>query len=102
MHCFHRLSVEPDLFGGFALVTEWGRIGQGGRVERVCFSEASVAEAALSRQAARKYRLGHVCWGFAMGMMMSRYGSGATWPERIMWAIAATGGIAMVVIDDND
>lgn len=56
---FYRLSVEPDLFGGFALVTEWGRIGQGGRVERVCFSEASVAEAALPRQAARKGRRGY-------------------------------------------
>ena len=51
---------------------------------------------------ARRYRLGHVCWGFAMGMMMARYGSGATWPEWIMWALAGIGGAAMVILDDAE
>ena len=28
---FYRLDVQPDLFGGFAFVKEWGRIGARGR-----------------------------------------------------------------------
>jgi hypothetical protein len=27
-----RLDVQPDLFGGFAVVKEWGRIGARGRM----------------------------------------------------------------------
>lgn len=50
---------------------------------------------------ARRYRLGHVCWGFAMGMMVARYGGGVTWPEWVAWALAAVGVIAMVVVDDE-
>jgi predicted DNA-binding WGR domain protein len=33
MRRFYRLDVQPDLFGGFALVKEWGHIGaRGGRL----------------------------------------------------------------------
>jgi WGR domain len=28
---FYRLDVQPDLFGGFSVVKEWGRIGVGRR-----------------------------------------------------------------------
>jgi predicted DNA-binding WGR domain protein len=29
---FYRLAIWPDLFGGFSLAREYGRIGQGGRL----------------------------------------------------------------------
>jgi predicted DNA-binding WGR domain protein len=32
MRRFYRLDVQPDLFGGFAVVKEWGRIGARGRM----------------------------------------------------------------------
>jgi predicted DNA-binding WGR domain protein len=28
---FYTLSIEPDLFGGVAIVRRWGRIGTGGQ-----------------------------------------------------------------------
>jgi predicted DNA-binding WGR domain protein len=30
MHRFHRLDVQPDLFGQWCLMREWGRIGSTG------------------------------------------------------------------------
>jgi hypothetical protein len=30
MRRFYRLDVQPDLFGGFAVMKEWGRIGARG------------------------------------------------------------------------
>ena len=29
---FYHLDVQPDLFGGWSLVREWGRIGRAGKV----------------------------------------------------------------------
>jgi predicted DNA-binding WGR domain protein len=31
---FYHLSIQPTLFGEWALVREWGRIGRGGGAER--------------------------------------------------------------------
>ena len=33
MRRFYRLDVQPDLFGGFLLLKQWGRIGAGGRIK---------------------------------------------------------------------
>jgi predicted DNA-binding WGR domain protein len=33
MHRFYRLDVQPDLFGQWYLMREWGRIGNAGRGE---------------------------------------------------------------------
>ena len=33
MHRYYRMHLAPDLFGGCALVREWGRIGQSCRRE---------------------------------------------------------------------
>lgn len=56
---FYALSLQRDLFGGVALVTEWGRIGQAGTRRHAVFSDAPAATAALSRQADRKRRRGY-------------------------------------------
>lgn len=32
MNRFYRMEVQPDLFGGWTLWREWGRIGRGGQL----------------------------------------------------------------------
>ena len=32
MRRYYCLSVQPDLFGGYMLIREWGRIGQTGQL----------------------------------------------------------------------
>jgi predicted DNA-binding WGR domain protein len=59
MRRFYRLDVQPDLFGGFCLVREWGRIGGGGQERRTPYTSADAAHAALSLQAERKLRRGY-------------------------------------------
>jgi predicted DNA-binding WGR domain protein len=61
MRRFYRLSLEPTLFGDFALVREWGRIGaKGGRRQEEWYAAISDADVALikalQRREARGYR----------------------------------------------
>jgi predicted DNA-binding WGR domain protein len=56
---FYALSVEPDLFGGLALVRDWGRIGTRGRRKVELFDDAGVAAQAFERLAGRKLRKGY-------------------------------------------
>lgn len=60
-HRFYYVAVWPDLFGGFSLVREWGRIGQPGTLRLDPYPDASGAEAAfrrlLHRKRTRGYRL---------------------------------------------
>lgn len=50
MRRFYRLSVEPTLFGDFALVREWGRVGaKRGRTREEWHASAQNAEVALDR-----------------------------------------------------
>jgi predicted DNA-binding WGR domain protein len=59
MFRFYRLDVQPDLFGGWTLIREWGRIGRPGTVKTVpCPTEAE-ALAALERQRRVKERRGY-------------------------------------------
>ena len=44
---FCRLDVQPDLFGGFAVVKEWGRIGARGRMMDEWHTTEAQALAAL-------------------------------------------------------
>ena len=60
MRRFYSLDVQPDLFGGFAVVKEWGRIGARGRWIGEWHLTEALAHAALQRQAARKRRRGYV------------------------------------------
>jgi predicted DNA-binding WGR domain protein len=56
---FYRLDVQPDLFGGFAVVKEWGRIGARGRMMDEWHMTEAQALAALQRQAERKRQRGY-------------------------------------------
>lgn len=43
---FYRLAIEPTLFGGYALMREYGRIGRAGRVmSNLCGSADEVVQA---------------------------------------------------------
>ncbi|WP_425502244.1 WGR domain-containing protein [Peteryoungia desertarenae] len=54
---YYRMTVQPTLFGEWALVREWGRIGRGGQVKTItCPSESEAASslATLSHQKTRR------------------------------------------------
>ena len=55
------MLVVPTLFGEWAIVREWGRIGQPGTVRSLTFSDAATArqevEAMLARKEHRGYRI---------------------------------------------
>lgn len=56
---FYALSLQPDLFGGIALVRNWGRIGTGGQCKSETFATQMAAERALARLAHMKRRRGY-------------------------------------------
>lgn len=60
MRRFYRLDIERDLFGGFLLMKQWGRIGARGRIIAERFESEAPALAALQKQADRKQRRGYV------------------------------------------
>jgi predicted DNA-binding WGR domain protein len=60
MHRFYRLDVQPNLFGHWCLMREWGRIGSSGRTSSASFPALADAEAALQKQCRAKERRGYV------------------------------------------
>ena len=54
MRRFYRLDIAPDLFGGFLLLKQWGRIGAGGQIKAERYESADLAAAALRQQAAKE------------------------------------------------
>jgi predicted DNA-binding WGR domain protein len=59
MHRFYALRVAPDLFGGWALLREWGRVGSPGQVRADAFADEATAAAAMVRLERRKRRRGY-------------------------------------------
>jgi predicted DNA-binding WGR domain protein len=59
MHRYYRLDVQPDLFGGWCCIREWGRIGAAGQTRSVPYTTPAAAEAALDRQRRVKERRGY-------------------------------------------
>lgn len=59
MQRFYRLDLQPDLFGRWCCIREWGRIGTAGRMRSVPFLSPRDAEAALDRQRRIKERRGY-------------------------------------------
>jgi predicted DNA-binding WGR domain protein len=47
MRRFYRLDVQPDLFGQWCLIREWGRIGSAGQVRKILYDSEAAAVAAL-------------------------------------------------------
>lgn len=46
---FYSLHLAPDLFGGWSLVREWGRLGSGGTVRHDPFETEQEAQLALDK-----------------------------------------------------
>ena len=59
MRRFYRLDVQATLFGEFALVREWGRIGRGGQVRSTPYPSPAEAEAARAKLEQAKRRKGY-------------------------------------------
>jgi len=59
LHRYYRLDVQPDLFGAWCFVREWGREGRSGQVKQVPFPTPDEAQAALDRQRRAKERRGY-------------------------------------------
>lgn len=47
MRRFYSLAIERTLFGEYALVREWGRLGRGGQVKATVFPTLSEAHGSL-------------------------------------------------------
>lgn len=60
MRRFYRLDVQPDLFGAWGVVREWGRIGRPGRVRVDPYPTEAEAAARMQRQRAAKRGRGYV------------------------------------------
>ena len=56
---FYRLDLQPDLFGLWLLVKEWGRIGQPGQSHMTSFPTIDDAQRAFERQRRVKERRGY-------------------------------------------
>jgi predicted DNA-binding WGR domain protein len=63
MRRFYRLDMQPDLFGEWCVVREWGWIGQGGQMRVVPYSTMTEAQTALEQQRRIKERRGYVVVG---------------------------------------
>jgi predicted DNA-binding WGR domain protein len=59
MQRYYRLDVQPDLFGAWCFIREWGREGRSGQVRQVPYPTPDEAQAALERQRGAKLRRGY-------------------------------------------
>ncbi|HPB76557.1 MAG TPA: WGR domain-containing protein [Chromatiaceae bacterium] len=56
---FYAILVTPTLFGAWAMVREWGRIGQPGTVREMWFETEGAAVEAGARLCQRKEKRGY-------------------------------------------
>jgi predicted DNA-binding WGR domain protein len=59
MFRFYRLDVQPDLFGAWCVLREWGRIGAAGQTRTVPYPTPTEAEVALLCQRRAKEQRGY-------------------------------------------
>jgi predicted DNA-binding WGR domain protein len=64
MRRFYQLDVQPDLFGAWGVVREWGRIGRPGRLRVDPYPTAVQAEERMQRHQATKQGRGYRLVGF--------------------------------------
>lgn len=56
---FYQVDIQPTLFGDWAVVCRWGRIGTYGRLQQDWFASLPDAEAFQARRVARKRQRGY-------------------------------------------
>ncbi|MFG1428882.1 WGR domain-containing protein [Roseixanthobacter glucoisosaccharinicivorans] len=59
MRRFYLLSIQPTLFGGAALVRNWGRIGTSGQTMMQTFDDSAKAGEAFGKLERTKRRRGY-------------------------------------------
>ncbi len=59
MHRYYRLDVQPDLFGQWCCIREWGRIGAAGQTRSIPFPTQERAKAAIDHLRSTKERKGY-------------------------------------------
>lgn len=59
MNRFYRMEVQPDLFGGWTLWREWGRIGRAGQLRRDAYLNEQEGQAALTDLMRQKLKRGY-------------------------------------------
>jgi predicted DNA-binding WGR domain protein len=59
MHRFYAMHVARDLFDGWALLREWGRVGSPGQMRTMSYPGETAAAAAMARLERRKRRRGY-------------------------------------------
>jgi predicted DNA-binding WGR domain protein len=59
MHRFYAMQVARDLFGGWALLRKWGRVGSPGQMRTISYPDEAAAAAAMARLVRRKRRCGY-------------------------------------------
>ncbi len=59
---FYTIDIQPTLFGDWAVVRSWGRIGGKGRSNETWFPAAPPALGCLEKQAAAKRGRGYRDW----------------------------------------
>jgi predicted DNA-binding WGR domain protein len=60
MHRFYALHLAPTLFGEWALIAEWGRIGSPGTICQHLLQTEESALAALTKRLTTKTRRGYI------------------------------------------
>jgi len=56
---FYQVDIQPTLFGEWAVISRWGRIGTHGRSQQDWFTSLPEAQTAQARRVARKQRRGY-------------------------------------------
>ena len=59
---FYQVEIQPTLFGEWAVIRRWGRIGTYGRSQREWFASLPEAKTAQARRVARKRQRGYAHW----------------------------------------
>lgn len=59
MSRYYTLSVQPNLFGGFSLLRNWGRIGTGGQLRVDFFEDEETAVSASDQLMGSKLKRGY-------------------------------------------
>ena len=59
MHHFYRLDIEPELFAGFLLLKQLGRIGARGQIKAERYDGEALAFLALQLDAVKKRQRGY-------------------------------------------
>lgn len=63
MSRYYALSVQPNLFGGYSLMRQWGRIGSSGQSRIDLFDTAELARAAGDQLMCSKQKRGYSVTG---------------------------------------